>query len=219
MKQYFAFQWHITDECDQRCKHCYIFSDNNCKVLDSMSWEQIQSVFDNFLEMKEISVKELTINPMTMISDEWLLITAGSKESGYNTMTACWGHMGAIWGHGKGLPTAVVYVRPQRYTKEFLDHEKLFTLFFFPKEYKKQLGYLGTHSGRNENKIKNTGLTPLLGYRYTYFSEAKMTLVCRKLYHAPLMESGFTDRTVMEDNYPERDFHDMYIGEIIQVFV
>lgn len=169
--------------------------------------------------MQEISVKELNLNPMTMISDEWLLITAGSLEDGYNTMTACWGHMGAIWGHGKGLPTAIVYVRPQRYTKEFLDRENLYTLSFFPGKYKRQLGYLGTHSGRNEDKIKNVGLTPLFGDGYTYFSEAKLTLVCRKIYHAPLMESGFADRAIMEDNYPERDFHDMYIGEIIKVFV
>ena len=42
MKQYFAFQWHITDDCDQRCKHCYIFSEDNCKKLDSMTWEQME---------------------------------------------------------------------------------------------------------------------------------------------------------------------------------
>ena len=45
MKQYFSFQWHITDECDQRCKHCYIFSENNCKKLDTMTWEQMQETF------------------------------------------------------------------------------------------------------------------------------------------------------------------------------
>ena len=38
MKQYFAFQWHITDEFDQSCKHCYIFSEDNCKNLDTI-WE------------------------------------------------------------------------------------------------------------------------------------------------------------------------------------
>ena len=53
--------------------------------------------------MKELPVKELIINPFTLISDEWLLITAGNEKNGYNTMTACWGHIGAIWGHGKGL--------------------------------------------------------------------------------------------------------------------
>lgn len=47
MKQYFAFQWHITDECDQRCKHCYIFSEDNCKKLNSMSWNQMEEVVAN----------------------------------------------------------------------------------------------------------------------------------------------------------------------------
>ena len=54
MKQYFAFQWHITDDCDQRCKHCYIFAEDSRKHLDSMTWEQMQAVLDNcedFCEM------------------------------------------------------------------------------------------------------------------------------------------------------------------------
>lgn len=68
------------------------------------------------------------MNPMTLISDEWMLITAGTQERGYNTMTACWGHMGAIWGHGEGLPTTIIYIRPQRYTKEFIDREEFYTL-------------------------------------------------------------------------------------------
>ena len=50
MKSYFAFQWHITDECDQRCKHCYIFSENACKKLDAMTWEQMQKTLENCLE-------------------------------------------------------------------------------------------------------------------------------------------------------------------------
>ncbi len=48
MAQYFAFQWHITDECDQRCKHCYIFAEGH-PALVSMDWEQIQKVFFNAL--------------------------------------------------------------------------------------------------------------------------------------------------------------------------
>ena len=50
MKQYFSFQWHITDECDQRCKHCYIFSEDSCKNLDSMDWNQMKKTFDNCLD-------------------------------------------------------------------------------------------------------------------------------------------------------------------------
>lgn len=169
--------------------------------------------------MKEISIKELTLNPSALISDEWLLITAGNKTSGYNTMTACWGHLGAIWGHGKGLPTSIVYIRPQRYTKEFMDREEYYTLSFFDKPYKKALAYLGTHSGRNEDKIKQTNLTPVFYENTTYFQEAKLVLVCRKLYSAPLIENGFFDKTLIEDNYPQKDFHTMYIGEIVKVFV
>lgn len=165
--------------------------------------------------MKEISVQELMCNPVTMLADEWMLITAGTKESGYNTMTISWGHLGCIW----GKPTAVVYVRPQRYTKEFVDREELFTLTVFPEKYHEALVYLGSHSGRDEDKVAVSGLTPVFGEGYTAFAEAKMTLVCRKLYRAPLTEEGFLDRNVLERNYPQRDFHDLYVGEMIKVLV
>lgn len=167
--------------------------------------------------LQEVSIKALNFNPMTLFSDEWLLITAGTKERGFNTMTACWGQTGAIWGHGKGLPTATVFVRPQRYTKEFIDREDYFTLSFFPKAYKKALAYLGTHSGRSEDKVAKTGLTPEFGNESTWFSEAKLVLVCRKIYHTPLLKDGFVDKNIMMDNYPERDFHEMYVGEITKV--
>lgn len=166
--------------------------------------------------MKEISISELNINPMTLISDEWMLITAGTKERGWNTMTASWGHLGAIWGHGKGLPTAVCYVRPQRYTKEFLDREEVYTLSFFP-GYKKELAYLGSHSGRDGDKVAETGLTPVFDGECTYFAEAKLVLVCRKLYRGTLTENGFYDRSIIAQNYPERDFHDIYYGQIVKV--
>jgi len=168
--------------------------------------------------MKEIAVQELSLNPMTQIAKEWMLITAGCEERGYNTMTASWGHLGSIWGHGGGLPTSVVYVRPQRYTKEFVDREELYTLCFFP-GYKKELGYLGSHSGRDEDKVAAVGLTPVFGEGYTYFAEASLVLVCRKLYRAPLLEEGFLYQSTIEENYPKRDFHDLYIGEILKVFV
>lgn len=169
--------------------------------------------------MREIDVTQLTLNPMTMIAKEWMLLTAGTEESGFNTMTASWGHMGAIWGHGGGAPTTAIYIRPQRYTKEFVDREPLYTLCFFSEEYKKQLAYLGSHSGREEDKVAKVGLTPVFGDGYTYFAEAKLVLVCKKLYRAPLLEEGFLDPNIVEENYPKRDFHDLYIGQICHVFV
>ncbi len=169
--------------------------------------------------MREISVKELKLNPTTLMADEWMLITAGTRERGYNAMTAGWGHLGAIWGHGRGLPTSVIFIRPQRYTKEFVDREALYTLSFFSEEYRKHLAYLGTHSGRNEDKIAKVGLTPVFGDGCTWFAEAGLVLVCRKLYRAPLVKEGFVDGEIVEYNYPERDFHDMYVGEIRRVLI
>lgn len=167
--------------------------------------------------MKEINVSELQFNPMTMIAKEWMLVTAGNRDRGYNTMTASWGHLGSIWGHGGGLPTAVIYLRPQRYTKEFVDREELFTICVFPEAYKKDLGYLGRVSGRDEDKVAATSLTPVFDGEYTYFAEAKLVLVCRKLYQSTLQEDGFIDKSILTDNYPNRDLHDMYIGEIVKV--
>lgn len=167
--------------------------------------------------MKEITVSELNINPITEISKGWMLLTAGCEDRGYNTMTCSWGHIGSIWGSGGGWPTAVCYVRPQRYTKEFVDREELYTLSFFPEGYKKQLAYLGSRSGRDEDKVTKVGLTPVFGDGFTYFAEAKLVLVCRKLYRAPLIEEGFLDKSILEDHYPTHDLHDMYIGEIVRI--
>lgn len=169
------------------------------------------------MDFKEIPVSELQLNPMTLIAKQWMLITAGDDKTGYNTMTASWGHLGSIWGHNGGLPTSVIFVRPQRYTKEFVDREPLYTLCFFPEEYKKALGYLGSHSGRDGDKVAVSGLTPVFGDGYTCFEEASLVMVCRKLYRAPVIEEGFLDKELMEDCYPNKDFHDLYVGEIVKV--
>lgn len=49
---YFAFQWHITDECDQRCKHCYIFSEGHPKLIE-MPWTRLVAVLANVRRMCE----------------------------------------------------------------------------------------------------------------------------------------------------------------------
>ncbi len=54
MKPYFSFQWHITDECDQRCRHCYIFSGDPCRKLVSMTWDEMQDTFYNCLDFCEV---------------------------------------------------------------------------------------------------------------------------------------------------------------------
>lgn len=165
------------------------------------------------MALKKIDIKEISCNPMELIGKQWMLITAGNQES-YNTMTASWGHLGCVW----GMPSSVVYVRPQRYTKQFVDREEYYTLAFFPEEYKKALGYLGSHSGRDEDKVAKVGLTPVFGEKSVWFAEASLVLVCRKLYRAPILEEGFLDKTVMEEDYPNRDFHDLYVGQIVEAY-
>ena len=104
--------------------------------------------------MKEISVEELKLNPSTLIGKEWALLTAGNKD-GYNTMTVSWGQMGELW----KKPTTVVYIRPQRYTKEFVDKSDYYTLSFLPDGHRDAQSYLGSHSGRDEDKLAKTDLT------------------------------------------------------------
>ena len=105
--------------------------------------------------MKETDILEINENAVKLIGKEWMLITAGNMEN-YNTMTASWGNIGFLW----GKPVATIYVRPQRYTLEYIEREECFTLSFFPEQYRKALNICGTKSGRDTDKVKEAGLTP-----------------------------------------------------------
>lgn len=168
------------------------------------------------MSLKAIDMKELKFNPMTLIGKEWMLVSAGNEKS-FNTMTAQWGHLGAIW--NGDMPTSVIYLRPQRYTRTFVDKENYYTLSFFDASYKKDLMYLGTHSGRDEDKLAKTSLTPVFSDESVFFKEAKMVLVCRKIYRGKLHEESFIDQDILKKNYPEHDFHYVYIGEIVKAYV
>lgn len=163
--------------------------------------------------LKEFDVKTLCFNPFERIGSDWCLITAG-REGSFNTMTASWGGVGILW--NKEVTTC--YIRPQRYTKEFVDREELFTLSFFPDGYRKALNLCGTVSGRDHDKPAEAGLTPLFTDGTVSFKEADLVLVCRKLYAQPMTEQSFTDKSVLERNYPTRDLHTIYIGEIIKAY-
>lgn len=168
------------------------------------------------MSLKAIDMKELKFNPMTLIGKEWMLVSAGNEKS-FNTMTAQWGHLGAIW--NGDMPTSVIYLRPQRYTRSFVDKEDYYTLSFFDEAYKKDLMYIGTHSGRDEDKLAKTSLTPVFSDESVYFKEAKMVFVCRKIYRDKLHEESFIDQDILKKNYPEHDFHYVYIGEIVKAYV
>lgn len=171
---------------------------------------------------KELPIDQLQLNPFIAFGKDWMALAAGNEADGCNAMTIAWGHFGSLWergSHRNCLPTAICYVRPSRYTKEFLDKEERFTLCTFAPVQKKALGVLGSCSGRDGDKIAAAGLTPVFTDGTVAFAEAKMVYVCRKLYHAPLLKSGFVDKGLIDFNYPQRDFHEMYVGEIIKVFI
>ena len=139
--------------------------------------------------LKEVSYKDLKFNPFRLLGDEWMLVTAGNEKDGCNTMTASWGGIGCLWGHND--PVATIYLRPSRYTKEFVDKEDHFTLCVMDKTFKKQMAYIGSVSGRDEDKIAKTGLTPVYADGTTYFEQAKLVLVCKKMYAQELKEEDF----------------------------
>lgn len=166
------------------------------------------------MKKQEINVKELNGNVFEMIGDQWMLITA-KKDGKINTMTASWGAMGIMW--GKNVATA--YIRPQRYTKEFVDSSDVFTLSFFGGEQKKAMGHLGSVSGRTESdKIDRAGLHVTEIEGYPTFEEATLTLVCKKLYVQEMRPECFLGTEEIERWYPDKDFHYMYMAEIIKAF-
>ena len=167
--------------------------------------------------MKEIGIRELDVNMYSMIADNWPLLTSGNKENGYNTMTISWGHIGSIWGHN--MPTVIAYVRPQRYTKQFMDKNEYFTLSILDEKYKKELAYLGSHSGKDEDKIAGTWFHVEMFENKNNRKNSDIVPVCRKVYQDYLKEECFKDYEVMDKAYPNRDFHDFYVGEIVKILI
>ena len=165
------------------------------------------------MDFTKINPENIDENAIKLIGTDWTLITAGS-EGNYNTMTASWGGIGKLW----NAPVAFIFIRPQRYTFGFAENNEKFTLSFFDEKYRKALSFIGSHSGRDCDKAKETGLTPAYGDGYTYFEEAKLYLVCEKLYAQDLREENFVRPEYVPEFYAEKDFHRMYVGKIVECY-
>jgi flavin reductase (DIM6/NTAB) family NADH-FMN oxidoreductase RutF len=163
----------------------------------------------------EIKVKTLEGNLFKMLDIEWMLITAGKMES-FNTMTASWGTFGILW----SKPVAIAFIRPQRYTLGFVEKNDLFTLSFFPDKYKKALSYCGQVSGKDVDKIKQTGLKPFATESGAIsFEQSKLFFECRKLYTDNFKPENFIDKSIVNSIYPTKDFHKLFIGEITRCYI
>lgn len=161
---------------------------------------------------KEIKPSELTSNPFELIGSDWALVTAKDKEK-CNTMTASWGGVGIMW----GKPVAFTFIRPQRYTFGLMENEEYYSLSFFEESYRDALKFCGSKSGRDYDKAKETGLTPCYDEKAPYFEEAKLVLICKKMYSQFLNNESIIAADDVAKWYPENDFHKMYVSEIVKV--
>ena len=162
--------------------------------------------------MKEIKHEDFQENAFEMIGKDWLLITA-EKDGKVNTMTASWGGVGVLW----NKKVAYIFIRPQRYTKEFVDFSDRLSVCVLPNSYRKELSYLGNVSGKDEDKISNANLKVQKYEDVPYFDEARLTLICRKLYAQDLKEECFIEKDIIDKWYPEKDYHTMYVVEIEKI--
>lgn len=157
----------------------------------------------------EIKPSAIADNVFDLIASKWMLITSGTL-SDFNTMTASWGGLGHIW----NKDVAFIFVRPTRFTYTYLESHKNFSLCFFPEDYRSILNYCGAHSGKDVDKVKQTGLTPFLTPGGCIgFEQSELVIECCKLYFSDINPVHF-QLPGIQKHYPLKDYHRLYIGEI-----
>lgn len=165
-------------------------------------------------EWKEITAQEIDTNAVKLFADNWMILSAG-KKSDMNMMTIAWGGLGELW----SKPVVTVYVSTSRYTYKYMEENDYFTVTSFPEAYKDKLQYLGTVSGRDEDKLKGSGLTAeFTDLGNPIYKEANLAIECKKIYchqfdknNIPLEQRKWYDES-------KTGVHVMYIGEIVHVW-
>lgn len=164
------------------------------------------------MSFRKVSVKAWRTKPHGLWNDQWLLLTAGDfAQQHFNSMTVAWGSFGTMW----HKPFAQIVVRPSRYTFEFTEKYDTFTLCAFAESYRSALQLLGSKSGRDGDKIKESGLTPIISDSVAApgFAEAELIIECRKMYYYDFKPQHFIDSSI-EQLYPLKHYHRTYFGEI-----
>jgi len=162
---------------------------------------------------KTIDPGRLNMRVIHAFSESWMLLTAGDMKA-FNTMTISWGSIGEMW----SKPVAIVVVRPSRHTYKFMEQGAEFTLCVLPAKYKKQMTLLGSRSGRDSDKVKESGLKPIASQvvKAPAYDEAELIIECRKLYFDDIKPAHFLHPDI-ENNYGGKDYHRLYIGAIVHV--
>lgn len=168
------------------------------------------------MQRSDIPLNDFLAQPYSLFSQKWFLLTSGDYETRhFNTMTIEWGSLGKVW----GLPLVQVFVRPSRYTYQFMEQYDTFTLSCFPAQYRKALNLLGTRSGREGDKIAEAGLTPTAASHVAapVFAEAELTLECRKMYWDDIIPARMSDEEALTRFGQLPDPHRVYFGRILAI--
>ncbi|MDR0738599.1 MAG: flavin reductase [Oscillospiraceae bacterium] len=167
----------------------------------------------NFIQIKP---EFLSGNVFDLIGRNWMLITA-KHENHINAMTASWGGLASLWNKN----VAFFFIRPQRHTFSIVENTKFITLCFLDtknnKNAKNILNFCGRTSGKDVDKVKETGMTVLEDENFTYFEESSLVLCCKKLYGQFLTAESFCDKSIILENYKKQDFHKMFVGEMVKI--
>ena len=162
------------------------------------------------MRLQPVDFQSMTPEVFRVFETQNALLTAGDRET-CNTMTIGWCQLGRVW----NLPVCTVYVRPERYTYEFMESHDYFTVSVLPQEAKKIMALCGTKSGRDVDKVRECGLTLCYGAGDApFFDEAEWVLVCKKAYWQDMDPTHFLDGEIDGKWYPEKDYHRIFIGEI-----
>jgi flavin reductase (DIM6/NTAB) family NADH-FMN oxidoreductase RutF len=168
------------------------------------------------MTLEPIAVETFITKPIHLWDIQWLLLTSGDfAQKDFNAMTVGWGSIGYMWRR----PFVQVVVRPVRYTYQFMEKYDTFTVCAFSKQYHAALQLLGNKSGRDGDKIAESSLTPIRSEKVAApaFAEAELIIECRKIYWDDIRPDHFIDPAI-DMNYPRKDYHRIYFGEILAIF-
>ncbi len=165
-------------------------------------------------KLHEVDWKTFSDEVFTLFGTKTPLLTAGEPDH-LNTMVIGWGGLGTLW----GMPVCTVYVRPERYTYEFMEQYDRFTVSVFDEAGRKATALCGRESGRTMDKAAACGLhAAFASGGAPYFEEAELVLACRKLYAQDLSAEHLTEGEKVLPYYgASGGWHRMYIGAVEQV--
>ena len=166
------------------------------------------------MSFKEIKPEEMKGNPFFLLNERFMLVTSENGDI-YNMATINWGGLGILWSRKVNM----LFMRPSTLTSEFIENNDYYTVCFFDEKYLDLLRFIGHNSGRYANKMNLKGLTPVKQDGVVWYEEAKIVLVCKKMYADNIRPENIIDEKIMDRVYPDGgNFHRVYYGEVIKCY-